>query len=164
MDIAEFERMYREHYLRLYHIAYDYLLDNELSRDVVGEVFAMAWQKREELEADRVAGYLFISVRNQCYNHLRQRDAQSRYADFVTSCYEEAGVDGLSWVDERVAALSDVIETLPQTTRFVLEQCYFHQHSYREVADMLGISTDGVKKHIMKAFARLRAYFHVKKS
>ena len=164
MDIADFERVYREYYLRLYHIAYDYLLDNELSRDVVGDVFTMAWQKREALEADKAPGYLFISVRNLCCNYLRQRNLHNRYAEFVTHCYEEVGVEGPSIVEERIAAMLNVVEKLPPTTRFVLEQCYFHQHTYREVADMLGISSDGVKKHIVKAFACLRKYFHVKKT
>ena len=66
-------------------------------------------------------------------------------------------------VDERLGELSKAVAKLPAKTRFVLQQCYFEQHTYREVADMLDISPEGVKKHISKAFSALRDHFRVKK-
>ena len=37
--------IWRENFSRLYHVAYDFLQDEEASRDVVSEVFTKAWQK-----------------------------------------------------------------------------------------------------------------------
>ena len=65
--------------------------------------------------------------------------------------------------DERLAQLSRAMEKLPDKTRFVLQQCYLEEHTYREVAEMLDITTDGVKKHVVKAFSVLREFFNVKK-
>ena len=49
-----------------------------------------------------------------------------------------------------------IINTLPPKTKKVLEECYFNQKKYSEVAQMLNISTNTVKKHIMKALSSLR--------
>ena len=65
-------------------------------------------------------------------------------------------------IDERIAALNKMVEQLPQKTRFVLQQCYYEKHTYKEVGDMMGMTADGVKKHIVKAFAILRERFNVK--
>jgi RNA polymerase sigma-70 factor (ECF subfamily) len=45
----------------------------------------------------------------------------------------------------------------------VLEQCYYHRHTYREVAAELGITIDGVKKHITTAMKHLRQHFNIDK-
>ena len=51
---------------------------------------------------------------------------------------------------------------MPPQRRFVLEQCFFHKKSYREVAAILGITTDGVKRHITTALRNLRDEFMLK--
>lgn len=52
--------------------------------------------------------------------------------------------------------VEQVMETLSPRTRFVLQKCYIEHFTYKEVAQMLGISTNGVKKHIVKGMSILR--------
>lgn len=163
IDIAQFEKLYRGNYSRLFHVAFDFLQDNELSRDVVSEVFVKIWQKREQMLESKLEGYMFLSVRNLCYNKLRERGTQDKYAEYVKHFYDTMELSEIDLVDERLGELSKAVAKLPAKTRFVLQQCYFEQHTYREVADMLDISPEGVKKHISKAFSALRDHFRVKK-
>ena len=158
-----FETVWRENFSRLYHIAYDFLQDDEASRDVVSEVFTKAWQKWDEMQPDSIKGYLFIGVRNTCYNRLRVQDAHKRYAEYVRHFYDTADYNHIDDADERIAALNKMVEQLPPKTRFVLRQCYYERHTYKEVGEMMGMSAEGVKKHIMKAFSILRERFNVKK-
>ena len=160
----QFETVWRENYSRLYRIAYDFLQDDEASRDVVSEVFAKAWLKWDEMQPGTIQGYLFIGVRNTCYNRLREQGAYDRYADYVKHCYDTTDYNHIDDIDERIAALNKMVEQLPQKTRFVLQQCYYEKHTYKEVGDMMGMTANGVKKHIVKAFAILREKFNVKKS
>ena len=163
IELGQFETLYRENYSRMFRVAFDFLQDNELSRDVVSEVFAKIWQKREQIELAKVEGYLFLAVRNQCYNILRDRGLHDKYADYVKHFYDNIELSMIDQADERLAQLSRAMEKLPDKTRFVLQQCYFEEHTYREVAEMLDITTDGVKKHVVKAFSVLREFFNVKK-
>lgn len=51
---------------------------------------------------------------------------------------------------------------MPPRTKFVIEQCYFEDKKYQEVAEILGLSRDGVRKNIMKGLSMLRNAFSVK--
>jgi RNA polymerase sigma-70 factor (ECF subfamily) len=163
ITLRDFEQIFREYFVRLYCFAYDFVEDAELARDIVSEVFASVWQRRQQMERDSVVGYLFISVRNQCLNHIKMQRRTDDYADFVRAVTDEEDVAQWITLEERIAELAKAMDSLSPRTRYVLEECYYNQLSYREVAEELGISIDGVKKHIVKAFAVLRAHFKIKK-
>lgn len=63
--------------------------------------------------------------------------------------------------DERIAVIQQVMEEMPPRTKFVIEQCYFENKKYDEVAEILGLSRDGIRKNIMKGLALLRNAFSV---
>ena len=54
-----------------------------------------------------------------------------------------------------------VMEQMPPRIKFILEQCYFENKKYDEVADILGLSRDGIRKNVMKGLAMLRNAFSV---
>ena len=66
-------------------------------------------------------------------------------------------------MEQRISEVRAEIDKMPPRTRFVLEQCYLEGHTYKEVGEMMDITSDGVKKHIVKAFSMLRTHFKVKK-
>ena len=55
------------------------------------------------------------------------------------------------------------VEELTDPTKTILKECYYENKKYQEVADEFGISTNGVKKHIMKALRLIREEFGIKK-
>ena len=61
----------------------------------------------------------------------------------------------MEWLEaqeERIAEVNRVIDSMSVKTQRVLQECYFNNRTYKETAAMLGITPDGVKKHITKAF------------
>lgn len=159
----DFEKLFREYYSRLYYFAYDFTEDIEVSKDIVSDVFTAVWNNKENIEADKVVGYLFVSVRNQSLNYVKRNRLATDYIDFCQMIADEEGDEGLVLIDERITEMIKEIEKMPARTRYILEECYFRHKKYKEVADVLEISTDGIKKHIVKAFSILRAHFKVKK-
>lgn len=158
-----FENLFREYYSRLYYFAYDYTEDMEVSKDIVSDVFTSIWNNRENIENDKVVGYLFISVRNQSLNYIKRQRKADDYVNFCSQVATEEGDEDLNLIDERIAEMTSEIEKMPSRTKYILEECYFHHKKYKEVAEVLEISTDGVKKHIIKALSILRNHFNVKK-
>jgi RNA polymerase sigma-70 factor (ECF subfamily) len=163
ITIPEFESLFREYYTRLYYFAYDFVEDIETAKDIVSEVFAAVWNSRHKMESASVTGYLFISVRNQCLNHLRKKRKAEEYMDFYRHVADEENVEDWKALEDRLSEMAEVIGQMSPRTRYVLEACYFHSKKYKEVAESLDISAEGVKKHIVKAFSLLRAHFNVKK-
>lgn len=158
----EFEKLFCENYSRLYYFAYDFVEDMEISKDIVSDVFASIWSDKKRMEKDKVIGYLYVSVRNQCFNHLKKQKNKEKLFDSAESLN---GEDDEEWsaMEERIDKMTEIMDKMPPRTRYVLEECYYHNKKYREVAEILGITTDGVKKHIVKAFALLRQHFDIKK-
>jgi len=158
----QFEQVFRQQYQRLYYYAYDFVLDDEAARDVVSDVFAAVWAERRRMQETTLPSYLMISVRNRSISYLRRTSGRESFepTEAMAVLMAEAEEDQ-TLLDERLDHLQQGLDQLPPKTRHVLEQCYYHDKKYREVADELGITTDGVKKHIVNAFRFLRESFGI---
>ena len=130
--------------------------DSEICRDIVSDVFGQAWENVERLENATVGSFLYSCVRNKCIDYLRHDQAARQYAEYLQEVVEDE--EGLTpeEYEERMNNVKQIISELPPRTRFVLEQCYFNNKKYREVAEILDVTSSAVKKHIMKALAILR--------
>lgn len=164
ITVQDFEKLFREYYSRLYYFAYDFVEDIEVSKDIVSDVFTLVWNNKENIEQEKVVGYLFVSVRNQCLNYLRRNHATEEYLELCEQVIADEDADDLQLIDERIDEMTEAIDKMPPRTKYILEECYYHHKKYKEVAEVLEISTDGVKKHIVKAFSILRDHFNVKKN
>jgi RNA polymerase sigma-70 factor (family 1) len=160
----EFNCTYTKYYTQLFYYAYGFVEDDEACRDILADVFERAWNNWEHVKSQTINSYLFSCVRNACIDNLRHDQAAQQYADYIKKGTDEE--DDLSYEEreERLNAVKKAIEELPPKTRFVLEECYFNNKKYREVADTLQISSNAIKKHIMKAFSILREKLSVTNS
>ncbi|MBR5350256.1 MAG: sigma-70 family RNA polymerase sigma factor [Prevotella sp.] len=156
------ERLFNDKYQQLFYYAYDLTNDEEVSKDFVNEAFVSLLEKMDELKEERLDGYLFVSIRNRCFSHLKKQRREDRYRDYCLTTFTEEDEDYWETMEDRIKKMNEEIEQMPERTQFILKQCYFEDHSYKEVANMLGITSDGVKHHIMKAFQKLRMLFNVK--
>ena len=158
-----FERLFREHYSRFYSYAFSVLQSEEDSRDAVLEAFVDAWHHRDAIGKGKTEAYIFISLRNKCLTRVNRR----RPAFPLTSSTLErlAAETDEAWREreERIDRIEQAIGRLPERTQYVLRQCYYERRTYREVALQLGITTDGVKKHITTALRALRTVFNIDK-
>ena len=161
-SISDFENVYKEYYVRLYRYAFDFVNDIDTSKDIVSEVFSKLWKIYQNIDKDKLAKFLYVCVRNESMNYLRKQKGMDKYTQYCLAAFSEEDDSYLDNLDERLDEIYQVINTLPPKTQFVLEQCYMHQHTYKEVAAMMEITTDGVKKHITKAFSVLRHHFKSK--
>lgn len=159
----EFEELFRKNYMRYYYFAYDILEQEEESRDVVAEAFMSVWKNHEYVEPGKLQSYLFTSVRNKSLSLLGKQKNVCRLSNEML--HAMAAETEAEWLEreERIRQIEQELDNLPPRTRYVLEQCYYHRHSYREVAEELGITTDGIKKHITTALKHLRAHFNIEK-
>ena len=156
ITMDEFDRIYDKYYPQLFYYAYGFVEDSEICRDIVSDVFGQAWENVERLENATVGSFLYSCVRNKCIDYLRHDQAARQYAEYLQEAVEDE--EGLTpeEYEERMNNVKQIISELPPRTRFVLEQCYFNNKKYREVAEILDDTSSAVKKHIMKALAILR--------
>ncbi|MCI1648707.1 MAG: RNA polymerase sigma-70 factor [Bacteroides sp.] len=164
IKIKDFDKVYEKYYSQLFYYAYGFVEDSEICRDIVSDVFGQAWENIERLESATIGSFLYSCVRNKCIDYLRHDQAARQYAESLRNATEEE--EGLSpkELEEQITMVKLIISEMPTRTRFVLEQCYFNNKKYQEVAEVLGITSSAVKKHIMKALSILRERLAVIKS
>ena len=156
----EFEKVFTENYSRLYYYALSFVNDSETCKDILSDVFEAVWNDYDRLsEKGNLTPYLYSSISNRCIDFIRRQAIEKRYVDVYLKAAELHTVYSNDDADERLERVAKVIEGMPPRTRFVLEECFYNKKRYREVAEVLEISTDGVKKHIMKALKMLRDEF-----
>ncbi|NDO54037.1 MULTISPECIES: RNA polymerase sigma-70 factor [Bacteroides] len=156
ITMDEFDRIYDKYYPQLLYYAYGFVEDSEICRDIVSDVFGQAWENVERLGNATVGSFLYSCVRNKCIDYLRHDQAARQYAEYLQEAVEDEEGMTPEEYEERMNNVKQIILELPPRTRFVLEQCYFNNKKYREVAEILDITSSAVKKHIMKALAILR--------
>lgn len=158
---SEFESVFRQRYTQLYHQALHYLHDGEKAKDVVSEAFMAAWNRRYTVDLSKIDSYLCICVRNKCLTSLSNSRSTTQIEDMHIGRIADEGQSDWQLREQRMAEIEDVIKALPPKSRHVMEQCYYHRLSYKQVAEEMGITTDGVKKHIVKSMSLLRAHFNI---
>jgi len=161
---AELERAYRENkkgFLAWAAKATRSLADAE---DLVQDAFATALADSEALiEVDDMAAWLFASLRNKVRDLWRRRDTRKRAGEaevsdeVVAEIVAAAGFAPAELVEgaELMDALSAAIEALPAEQRAVIEAQVIDGFTFREIAEMTGLSPDTLAARKRYAVKRL---------
>lgn len=150
-----FEAFFRNNFERLNLYALHLINDEELSRDIVADAMEYAWRNFPERNTVQWYKYSLAFIRNRCLDHIRRKAVHQRYADFFRNVVEHKDTaDNME--DECLQDIMKVIDTLKPKTRLVLQECYINHKTYKDVAEELEISTNGVKKHIVAALKTIR--------
>ena len=151
-----FNSLYRKHYEQLFYYAYGFTDDAEVCRDILADVFESLWTHRKKITQETAHSYLYQCVRNKCIDYVRHQQLNRQYESFIKGTADTDTDMEPDATEERMQTVQECIDLLPPKTKLVLEECYFHNKKYKEVATALDISTNAIKKHIVKALSVLR--------
>lgn len=154
----QFKALFEKYYTKLYYSSLAIVRDEDDARDIVNDVFAHIWEKHDSFEDTVNSMYLYTSIRHRSLDHLKKKKVRDNYANN----YMKSNDEGFLYDDEeeeRIRQIQKVIDKMPEKTKYVLDQCYMEGKRYMEVASDIGISRDGVRKHIVKALRLLREAF-----
>jgi len=163
MDIAAFEKLFRELHAPLCEVVDSYVRSQAVAEEIVQDVFFVVWMRQETLPSSGLRAYVFSAARNRALIHLRHRSVVRRWSLWIESRPDVAGVataapsaDVALENRERSASLRAAIDRLPPRARLALVLQQDHQMSQTEIATAMGISVKGVEKLLSTAKARLR--------
>ncbi len=156
LNKKDFEILFKENYEGLYYHAFSFTNDEDISRDIIADVFEQLWKERETFDISySIKPFLYQIVKNKCINYLRHQKVKQKYIDF--SIKNQLEVEESHTEYERlIQNIIKKIEELPPKTRIVFEKCFLENKKYRETGDELNISINTVKTHIKKALKILR--------
>lgn len=153
------ERVFDLYYQKLYVYAYAMLCDEDEAKDIVSGVMQTLWEDWKgdnPRMANPTAGMLYTLVRNRCLDILKHEKVKERYEAMIEATSEMADDDDVEEFERRIDDVREAVDRLPENSKRVLMCTYYKKMSYRETAEMLGMSENMVRKHMVKAFRLLR--------
>ena len=156
-DQKAFDTLFRRYYPML--CAYGHrFVELEDAEEIVEDSLLWIWENRETLVIESsLNSYLFKMVYRRALNKLAHIDATQR-ADtrFYEEMQEMLQDTDLYQVEEVTQRIKDAIATLPESYREAFVMHRFRDMSYKEIAEILGISPKTVDYRIQQALKQLR--------
>jgi len=158
-DESAFALFYGQHWVVVHRFVMKYVKCQDLSNDVTQDIFVRLWEGRADLpEISSLKSYLFITARNAAFNVLKKASVQETLKEKIVL----AAVASRNTIEDDMLSveyldhLKKVVKTLPAQTQKIFSLCREQEKSYHEVSQMLGISKDAVKKHMVRSMKLLR--------
>ncbi|MCT4601448.1 MAG: RNA polymerase sigma-70 factor [Marinifilum sp.] len=152
-----FESVFKKNFTSLVTFAMTIVDSQEIAEDIVQEVFIKIWENKKNTTFHKtLKGYLFISVKNSCLNHLkREKRKLNKEKELTPKAFDLYDTDIIE-SSERNRLIFEAIEKLSTKGKIVLKLICFGNLKYKEVAEELDISVDTVKYHYTHSLKKLR--------
>ncbi|MFH1296504.1 MAG: RNA polymerase sigma-70 factor [Bacteroidota bacterium] len=159
LDIATFERLFKEEFKGLVLFAIQYVKEYEAAREIVQEAFIGLWNQRERIDLSRpVKTYLSTTVRNRSLNYLRDNKKFDTRLLTQENLYPLASYEQADRLVEKELQdrIQHAIAELPEKCREVFLLSRNEHLKYQAIADQLQISVKTVETQMSKALQHLR--------
>ncbi|MBI2433838.1 MAG: RNA polymerase sigma factor [Candidatus Hydrogenedentes bacterium] len=149
-----FEFLVRRYLKDVQAVACAYTRNPTDAEDIAQDAFLKAFEELGQLrEPKRFRHWLLTITRNQAHAHWRQRERESATAAPVVMESPRAALEK----EEQLELLRHHLLQLDDSHREILLLHYFAGRSTRDIASLLNISRDAVKKRLERARAELGA-------
>jgi RNA polymerase sigma factor (sigma-70 family) len=143
-----FARLVRMNQERVYWHVRRIVVDHDDANDIVQNVFVKAWKALPTFRGDAAFfTWLYRIATNECLSFLRDRRRRSLISldDIEHQLADKLPSDPLYSGDRIQLALQQAVMKLPPQQRLVFTMKYFEGKKYEEIAEILGLTTGGLK-------------------
>ncbi len=161
-----FDSIFREWYTPLFCFAKEYVIDQEVAKNLVQDTFLSLWEKRKDLSIDtNFQSLLYVITRNNCLNYLRKLKSISFYEKKVKQNYQsyQFNNEALSKLcvndidfNEIQTIINRTIVELPPQCQTAFKYSRIEGLNNKEIATKMQISDKTVSAHIARALRSLR--------
>ena len=158
IDKYSFEKLYDLYWEKVFAVCYNNIGDVECAKEMVQDIFKSLWERRDELELQKVENYLLRAAKFKAFEYIRNKVSRQKHNElqllgcsFSSNCTEEQIL--FNNLKEKVDIL---VDTLPCQCKKVYKMSREQGMNTREIAGLLQISERAVEYHITKAMGRLK--------
>ncbi|MCI6159970.1 MAG: RNA polymerase sigma factor [Prevotellaceae bacterium] len=138
----------------LYRLALRITLNQQDAEDVVQDTLMKVWNRREEWdEIDNIEAFVLTIARNLALDKMKR-------ADTFNASIEEGNIAETHFMSnpyeqiirrDRIEKVRELLDKLPEKQRSCMQLRDFEGKTYKEIAEILGISEEQVKVNIFRA-------------
>ncbi len=153
MTIKEYNKsveMYSDH---IYRFILKNIKNESTAQDIVQESFEKLWINRKAVFFEKVKPYLFTTAYRTMIDIIRKEKKIYLTADYHV--FEDTVESGYSDIKE---VLDKAVAKLPDVQRSVILLRDYEGYSYKEIAEITGLSESQVKVYIYRGRVFLKNY------
>lgn len=158
-DEPSYKTLFLHFHKPLLELAYSFVSSRETAEELVCDVLMKVWTMKEALlKINNLKFYLYQSVRNSSLNELKKNKKHTgQDVDDLTMQPDESlyNPEELLLKDELNCRIVSAINELPPKCQQVYKLVREEGFSYKEVAELLDISTNTVDRHLNNALHKL---------
>lgn len=156
---AAFEQMYRYYFPKLSQFVFRYIHSEEIAQDIVQNVFFSVWQNRKNIKAQgKLRSYLYTATRNKALTYLRDQKNRNHIELKDLSTFESPVItpEEMLTFNEFEQAVLEAVQCLPERRRQIFLMNREDALTYKEIAEVLGLSIKTVETQISRSLKSLR--------
>ncbi len=158
-DEEAFEFLYNRYWEKLLTVAYHRIGSMDVAKELVQDVFANLWRRRQQLTIKTTfAAYIFSAMKYTILDYIRAQAVKEKYVDAIKKSARQTDnttLDILAY-EELNRTLEQEISKLPEKCQRVFRLSRIEHFSNKEIAQKLQISPKTVENQITKALKFLR--------
>lgn len=162
-DEAALGELYDLHSAFVHGLALRVIGDRQAAEDITQDVFVRFWQDPTRYDPDRgsLRAFLGTLTHRRSVDLIRREEARRR-RETKTSLEPRfaTAVDDSAVRTMTAERVREAVALLPPAQRQALELAYFEGHTYRQVADVLGIPEGTAKSRLRLGLQRIAELLH----
>ena len=147
----------------LYRLALRITLNSAEAEDVVQDTLIKVWDKRDQWnEIDSIEAFSLVICRNLALDKNKKKGHDNLSIEEETNIEPVASASNpleQTLQNDRIEQVRRLINELPEKQRSCIQLRDFEGKSYKEVAEVLGISEEQVKVNIFRARQTIKQRF-----
>jgi RNA polymerase sigma factor (sigma-70 family) len=154
-DENAFEQLVKKYQHAVFNTIYRYLGNYEDVEDIAQEVFIKVWHKAKSFKGkSKFSTWLYRITVNHCLNYRSMHKQKLVSLDEMTE-KEQVPESLIVEVDhekrQKAEIVRKAVNTLPERQRIALILSQFEEKSYKEIAEIMGVSLSAVESLIFRA-------------
>jgi RNA polymerase sigma-70 factor (family 1) len=158
-DHSAYNEIYHRYFQLIFTHVYKKLRDEEQAKDIVQDVFASLWFKRDFLQTSNLGGYLYTGVRNKVFDLFAHQQVRAKYIDSLNdyvNTHTSIPTDHLIRENQLKEYIEKAIQRLSPKMKRIFEMSRNEHLTHQEIAEKLGTSENNVATQITAALRILR--------
>lgn len=142
----------------LYRLVYSIVCLKEVAEELTNDVFIQIWQSRQRLNnVENPDVYLFVCAKNKAFAYLKSQKKAIYTIDEIQNfdLELERTPEDILISSEMISRINSAIHQLPPKCKLIFLMVRENNLKYREVAEILGISTKTVEAQMSIALKKL---------
>lgn len=158
-DMDAFNMLYTRHWSAMYQSAYYLLRDQSACMDIVQDIFAWLWEKRDQLDIQTVPSYLRTAVKFKVANYIKSGNIREDFYEEISKLTIATlpGPQELLELTDLKTIIQQAVNSLPEKCREIFLLSRDGQLSNQQIAEALNISVKTVEAQKTIALKRIRA-------